>query len=202
MICRQQSTHPIPQRMIAAGAKSWGQAVTAILKYIRSLEGYVERSGARLVRTNLPEWIHGRIFRDVISLRAGLTPEQELLTLVHEVAHWLVHRDARPGLYCTLFEYEAEAVEALVMARLGLPWPGLDAADFGHDSPTDGLLSASVARVVWASSRIFGALGLAAKPLELEPQTSVHCEAAAGKKIVLENEQHGMGDFLGLSQAL
>jgi hypothetical protein len=112
--------------------------VTAILDHIRSLEGYVERSGARLVRTTLPDWVHGRICCDLITLRAGLSPEQELLTLVHELVHWLAHRDACPGPYCTVFEYEAEAVEALVMTRL----------------------SASVTRVNWASSRICGALGL------------------------------------------
>ena len=60
----------------------------------------------------------------LITLRAGLTPEQELPILVHELAHWLAHRDARPGAHCTVFEYEADAVEALVMARLGLIQPG------------------------------------------------------------------------------
>ena len=30
---------------------------------------------------------------DLITLRAGLSPEQELLTLVHELTHWLAHRD-------------------------------------------------------------------------------------------------------------
>jgi hypothetical protein len=177
-----------------------GHAVTAILDHIRSLEGYVERSGARLVRTPLPESVHGRVCCDLITLRIGLSPEQELLTLVHELVHWLAHRDACPGLCCTVFEYEAEAVEALVMTRLGMPRPGLDAIDF--DRPTDGLLPASVARVNWASSRIFGALGLETEGSPSEPQTSVHIEAAAGKEIVFEYEQYGVGDFLGLSQAL
>jgi len=180
--------------------QTWGHAVTAILDHIRSLEGYVERSGARLVRTTLPEWVHGRVCCDVITLRTGLSPEQELLTLVHELVHWLAHRDACPGPYCTVFEYEAEAVEALVMSRLGMAPTVLDVVDC--DGPTDGLLSASVTRVNWASSRICGALGLEAERAPLEPQTSVHVEAAAGKEIVLEYEQHGVGDFLGLPQAL
>jgi len=174
--------------------------VTAIHDHIRSLEGYVERNGVRLVRTPLPEWVHGRVCCDLITLRTGLSPEQELLTLVHELAHWLAHRDASPGLCCTVFEYEAEAVEALVMARLGMARPGLDAVDF--DRPTDGLLSASVTRVNWASSRICSALGLETERPPSEPQTPVHVETAAGKEIVLEYEQHGVGDFLGLSQSL
>src|SRR5258708_527492 len=135
-----------------------GQAVAAILDHIRSLEGYVERSGARLVRTTLPECVHGRVCCDVITLRTGLTPEQELLTLVHELVHWLAHRDACPGLYCTVFEYEAEAVEAVGMTRLGKARNGLDAGDF--DRPTGGLLSASGTRVNRARSRVCGALGL------------------------------------------
>jgi hypothetical protein len=176
--------------------------VPAIHDHIRSLEAYVERIGARLVRTALPDCVHGRVFRDLITLRVGLTPEQELLALVHELAHWLAHRDAAPGLYCTLFEYEAEAVEELVTARLGLARPGLAPADLGQESPTDGLLSASVARVIWASSRICGALGLEAQRLALQPQAAVHVEAASGEEIVLEYKQHGASDILGSLHAL
>ncbi|MGC1523972.1 MAG: hypothetical protein WA803_20710 [Steroidobacteraceae bacterium] len=126
--------------------------MTEILDHIRSLEGYAESSGARLVRGALPESVHGRMCGQVITLRAGLTPEQELPILVHELAHWLAHRDAGPGAHCTVFEYEADAVEALVMARLGLIQPGSDTAE--------ALLFASVARVHFASDRICVALGL------------------------------------------
>lgn len=170
--------------------------MTTIIDHIRSLEGYVERSGARLVRAALPECVQGRVCCNLIMLRTDLSPEQELLTLVHELVHWLAHRDLRRGFYCTVFEYEAEAVEALVMGRLGLPRAGTGLAD--ADRPTDGLLSASVTRVKWASSRICGALGLETERPPSEPQSSIHVEAAAGKEIVLEYEQHGVGDFLGL----
>jgi len=132
--------------------------MATILDHIRSLESYVERSGARLVRSPLPESVHGRVFSDLIMLRADLDPEQELLTLVHELTHWLTHRDPCPQHPCTVFEYEAEAVEALVMARLGLHSTSVHIAE--GDNPTDGLLSASVKRVVWASSRICDALGV------------------------------------------
>lgn len=126
--------------------------MTAIPDYIRSLEFYVEQNGARLVRTALPDLVQGRVSRDQIALRVGLEPEQELLALVHELAHWLAHRGVAPS---TVFEYEAEAVEALVMSRLGLQRPsGRD------DDPTDNLLSASVTRVMWATGRICHALGV------------------------------------------
>jgi hypothetical protein len=133
--------------------------MATILDHIRSLESYVERSGARLLRSPLPEWVHGRVSSDLIVLRSDLDPEQELLTLVHELTHWLTHQDPCPQHPCTVFEYEAEAVEALVMARLGLQSPS-DRIDAAGDDPTDDLLSASVKRVVWASSRICDALGV------------------------------------------
>ena len=94
---------------------------------------------------------------DVIVLRLDLDPEQELLTLVHELTHWLAHRDLSAHHAC-IFEYEAEAVEAMVMERLGLPLAR------GGCSPTDDLLSASVRRVLWVSGRICDALGLCSEP--------------------------------------
>jgi len=134
-----------------AANRSWRSGMATILDYIRSLESYAERSGARLERSALPGSVHGRVSCDLITLRADLDPEQELLTLVHELTHWLTHRDPCIQHLCTVFEYEAEAVEALVMARLGLQ---------ESDHPTDDLLSASVKRVVWASSQICDALGV------------------------------------------
>ena len=142
-----------------------GIGMTSIPHCIRVLEAYIERSGARLVRGTLPECIQGRVDFDLITLRADLSPREEFLTLVHELTHWLVHRDARSPMDCTLFEYEAEAVEALVMVRLDLPdasHPGV----FDRASATDNLLLASVARVKCASARICGALGV-------DPETRV-----------------------------
>jgi hypothetical protein len=176
--------------------------MTSISNYIHALEGYIRCSGARLSRAALPECVHGRVYRDLITLRTGLSPKQELVALVHELAHWLAHRDARCRMDCTLFEYEAEAVEALVMARLDLPHAAVDASAFGLTSPTDNLLSASVARVIWASARICDALGVGAETQVSEPQASINLEAAPGKEIVFEYEQHGMGDFLGSPEAL
>jgi hypothetical protein len=137
--------------------------MAAILHHIRSLESYVERSGARLVRTTMPEWVQGGMIRGMITLRADLNPEQQLLTLVHELAHWLAHSDVGPHPHClhgTICEYEAEAVEALVMERLGLPCPDHAAASLEDRGPTEDLLSSSVSRVVSTTRRICQALGL------------------------------------------
>jgi hypothetical protein len=136
--------------------------MTAIQSHIRSLECYVERCGGCVVRDLLPGAIHGELSRDCITLHAGLNPYQQLLALVHELTHWLAHRDAPRDLSAcaTIYEYEAEAVESLVMGRLGLPCPAEDAAAEDLDRPTDGLLTSSVTRVRSAALRICQALEL------------------------------------------
>jgi hypothetical protein len=153
---------PCSRRKIEA--QSIGErSMTVILNHIRSLESYVERSGARLVRSTLPEWVQGRMISGLITLRADLNPEQQLLTLVHELAHWLAHRDVGPDPHClhgTIYEYEAEAVEALVMDRLGLVRADRAPGPFEDGLPTDGLLSSSVSRVVSTARRICQALGV------------------------------------------
>jgi hypothetical protein len=137
--------------------------MSAILQHIQSLESYAKRSGATLVRGALPEPVHASLSHDRIFVRLDLTPEQHLLALVHELTHWLAHRnkDPRPQLvHHTIYEYEAEAVEALVMARLGLEGPERNPSPVDEGEPTDGLLSSSVHRVIAATQRICQALGL------------------------------------------
>lgn len=154
------------QRMMAITPRSFRQDLnmSAILRHIESLERYALLSGAQLTRADLPETVEGRVAEGLITLRTRLTPERELLALVHELTHWLAHRpDGEPpsGLPSqTVYEYEAEAVEALVMARLGLSRADADAAPGEESQPTDGLLSSSVARVIATSRRICQALGL------------------------------------------
>jgi hypothetical protein len=136
--------------------------MTAIQSHIRSLECYVERRGGCVVRELLPDAIHGELSRDRITLHAGLDPYQQLLALVHELTHWLAHRDAQSGLSAcaTIYEYEAEAVESLVLGRLGLPCPTENAAAKDFDRPTDGLLTSSVTRVRSTALQICQALEL------------------------------------------
>jgi hypothetical protein len=156
---------------------------------IQALEAYMERSGVRVLRSALPDRVHGRLSNDHIMVHSGLNPREELAALVHEMAHWLVHQNARPGVDCTLFEYEAEAVEALVLGQLGLGG--------NFNIPTDNLLSASVARVQRAQTRICDALSEAS-----EAQAPIEFQTTAREEIVFEYEQYGMGDFLGLPEAL
>jgi len=136
-----------------------GSAMATVHDHIRALECFLAVSGVRLVRTPLPPAVHGRTHSDLITLSADLSPLQELLALVHELAHWLAHREAGAAGHRTVFEYEAEAVEALVMARLGICESG---GQLDWDGLTDDLLPASVTRVNWASDCICRALGIEA----------------------------------------
>jgi hypothetical protein len=136
--------------------------MTAIQGHIRSLECYVERCGGCVVREPLPDAIHGGLSRNRITLHAGLDPHEQLLALVHELTHWLAHRDVAdaPDACATIYEYEAEAVESLVMNRLGLPCPADDVLAAGWYCPTEGLLNSSLTRVLSAVGRICQALEL------------------------------------------
>jgi Zn-dependent peptidase ImmA (M78 family) len=114
----------------------------------------------------LPHGIGGCVDGGRIILRADLSPQQELLTLVHELTHVLAHvtsvRARTPRAIC---EYEAEAVERLIAQRLGLA-----AAEFEcclSESPPfpDGLLADSVTRV-WGVARTLIAVLSMRQPLE------------------------------------
>ena len=118
--------------------------------------------GGCVVCEPLAEAIHGGLSRNRITLHAGSDPHEQLLALIHELTHWLAHRDVLevPSACATIYEYEAEAVESLVMGRLGLPCPADGAAAARWNCPTDGLLTSSVARVVSTVRRICQALEL------------------------------------------
>ena len=100
-------------------------------------------------------------------LHSGMSKEQQLLTLIHELAHLLAHSDER--LNRTVCEYEAEAVEALVAGQLGMK----DSARMPIDisTVTDNLLACSVARVRKVSSTLVTAARGA--PSGLQAQAAV-----------------------------
>lgn len=137
-----------------------------ILDHIRALEDYLAGSGASLHRLPMPEWLLGRQRWDQIQLRSGLSPEEELPVLVHELAHWLVHSGFTQGggwqgPERTICEYEAEAVEVVVLSRLGLQRLLPHAHEWIDVDPADALLAHSKKRVTFACERICAALGIA-----------------------------------------
>ena len=121
---------------------------------IDRLEEFSTLHGVSVFRTPLSPWVVGCMDENQIVLRSGLSKEQQLLTLVHELTHFLAHR-AGEQLDRTVCEYEAEAVEKLVAGQLGLKDLGT-AIDL--TTVTDDLLACSVARVRWVARILLAAI--------------------------------------------
>jgi hypothetical protein len=122
--------------------------------FIDALEAFSAQHGVSVFRTHLSPWVAGRMDENQIVLRSGLSKEQQLLTLIHELTHFLAHR-ADAQLNRTICEYEAEAVEKLVACQLGLKDLGT-AIDL--NTVTDDLLACSVTRVRWVARTLLTAV--------------------------------------------
>jgi hypothetical protein len=122
--------------------------------FIDRLEDFSALHGVSVFRTSLSPWVVGRMDENQIVLRSGLRKEQQLLTLIHELTHFLAHRPEEQ-LDRTVCEYEAEAVEKLVAGQLGLKDSG---AAIDLMTVTDDLLACSVARVRWVARTLLTAL--------------------------------------------
>jgi hypothetical protein len=165
--------------------------------FIDRLEQFAARRGVMVLRTPLCAGVLGQVQDKRMTLRSGMSKEQQLLTLIHELTHVLVHSENSGRLNRTVCEYEAEAVESLVAGELGLK----DATHWPIDSSaaTDDLLACSVVRVrVAAGTLLAAARGRGG----LESQAAVEIQATAGKKIILDDELRGMRDFVRLTQTL
>jgi len=121
---------------------------------IDRLEEFSTLHGVSVIRTPLRPWVVGCMDDNQIILRSGLSKERQLLTLIHELTHFLAHRAAEQ-LDRTVCEYEAEAVEKLVAGQLGLKDLGT-AIDLS--TVTDDLLACSVARVRWVARILLAAI--------------------------------------------
>jgi hypothetical protein len=122
--------------------------------FIDRLEEFGALHGVSVFRTPLSAWVMGRMDQKQVVLRSGLSKEQQLLTLIHELTHFLAHRPEE-HLNRTVCEYEAEAVEKLVAAQLGLKDWG---AAIDLNTVTDDLLACSVARVRWVARTLLTAV--------------------------------------------
>ncbi len=123
---------------------------------IDNLEEFCALRGVSVFRTSLSPWVAGRMHENQIVLRRGLSQEQQLLTLIHELTHFLAHKP-EPQLNRTVCEYEAEAVEKLVSGHLGIGIRGRgDPIDL--NTVTDDLLAGSVARVRWVARTLLDRL--------------------------------------------
>jgi hypothetical protein len=134
---------------------------------LHALHSFARRNGASVRYAPLPDCIGGCLDRDQIVLRVGLAPEQELLTLAHELTHVIAHvASVRASTHRTICEYEAEAVERLIAQRLGFGAPEFES--FTGELPpfTDGLLAASITRVCSVASTLLAVLA-AREPLAM-----------------------------------
>ena len=176
--------------------------VTGLHAYIGRLEQFAERCGVPVVRNSLVAGVLGQIEERRIVLRAGLTLEQQLLTLVHELTHLIVHCNALPRINRTVCEYEAEAVERWVGTALKV---GVSAEENLDAAMTEDLLACSVIRVRWVAHLLLKvARGSAFRPRRpcLQSQTAVELDASAREEIVLNDELHGVRDFIRLAEPL
>jgi IrrE N-terminal-like domain len=123
--------------------------------YIDRLEQFSVHCGCTVIRNSLAGGVLGRVEGRRIVLRSGLSLEQQVLTLAHELTHLIAHCDVNPRLNRTVCEYEAEAVERWLGVELKVsPYAeeGLDVATL-----TDDLLAGSVVRVRWAARTLLSA---------------------------------------------
>jgi hypothetical protein len=123
--------------------------------FIDALEAFCAHHGISVFRANLSPWVLGHTQGRQIVLRSGLSKERQLLTLVHELTHFLEHR-SDGQLNRTVCEYEAEAVEKLVACQLGLKHRG---AEIDLNTVTDDLLACSVTRVRRVARTLLEATG-------------------------------------------
>jgi hypothetical protein len=169
---------------------------------IDHLENFAAACGVPVVRNSLVAGVLGRVEEQRIVLRMGLSLEQELLTLVHELTHLIVHCHARPPIDRTVCEYEAEAVERWVGGVLQAISPADDA---GEAALTDDLLASSVVRVRFAAHTLVavarGSLSVVGTK-SLEAQPAVQVDATAGEEIVFDDELHGVRNFVRLAEPL
>lgn len=104
---------PQPERLTGGNDK--------VLETLTQLEAYAFNSGFTVVTAPLPGEALGSfsLKAEQITLREDLEPLQRLKTLVHELAHALMHRDhAKQARH--LCELEAEACAYIVCDALGL----------------------------------------------------------------------------------
>jgi hypothetical protein len=126
---------------------------------LEALHRFARRRGTAVRYAGLPYGIGGCVDGGRIVLRAGLSPQQELLTLVHELTHVMAHvagvRACTPRTVC---EYEAEAVERLIAQRLGFAAAELASGTIDAPPFPDGLLADSVTRVLAVARTLLAVL--------------------------------------------
>ena len=98
----------------------FGVRQDALCRYMARLTRTIRDHGITLAYSNIIGPAQGMSVGGLIVLRTDLNPLEELLTLIHEFSHELLHQERPPQLSVTQREAEAEAVTSAVRQRLGL----------------------------------------------------------------------------------
>ena len=127
--------------------------------WLERLTEHVVGRGIELVKSPMPAGQYGVSTGGRIELAQGMTPAQEFAVLVHELAHELLHHDAkeeRPASR-TVRETEAEAIAFVVASSAGLD-VGSSSSDYIQLYSGDrATLSASLARIQRVAAEIIAA---------------------------------------------
>lgn len=115
----QTDGEPIPKPPRPVLLEDDGEAIRAALEKV---EAFSISKGFPVSYENLREGALGSfsLTKRTIKLRGDLPPLQTLKTLVHELAHGLMHADPKVGEKRHLIELEAESCAFLVLHDLGL----------------------------------------------------------------------------------
>jgi len=98
------------------------QPVGDAAKWIVPTETLVRSKGIELLYSDLPEGTYGYSAKGKIAIQNGLSPARALSTLIHELAHEVLHPDteSRKSNSHIVKETEAEAVSHIVCQAIGI----------------------------------------------------------------------------------
>ena len=115
----QTDGEPLPEMPSPTVLEGDSPAIRAVLARV---EAFAASRGLPVCYRELREGVFGlfSVTKRTITVRADLPPLQTLKTLVHELAHALLHAEPKPEEKRHLCELEAESCAFLVLHELGL----------------------------------------------------------------------------------
>jgi hypothetical protein len=157
--------------------------------YRERLFGFVQSRGVELNYSERIAPAKGLSHGGKITLLSGMHPAEEFATLVHEIAHEMLHRgDRRPLTTKKVRETEAEAVAFVVSKAIGLE-TGTSSADYIQLWHGDAdLLRESLEAVQRTAAVILG--GIAPQPQVQEPGSGISEPGSTAGFIAALGSQH------------
>jgi hypothetical protein len=126
--------------------------------FTERLSSQIRERGIELLYSDSLGTANGASMGGKIAIRQGLSPAEEFSTLVHELAHELLHRNGEQRPSKTVRETEAEAVAFVVSRAIGLDATHAAADYIGLYQGNVETLQESLARVHSTASEILSEL--------------------------------------------